>query len=126
MRKNQSKSQRITDEQVITALLKTSSKTEAAELLGITRRQLGLRISKPQFKEQYDKERHEFIDIATAQLQSYMSEAIKTLVNIMRNDDVAEQVRVNAANNLLNHCSKFTEVNDTIKGIEELKELLKQ
>lgn len=114
---------RLSDEEIISALLEQGSIKGAAALLGCTVRTLYQRMKKTKFKELYQSARDEIIRSTTAKLQGYMTGAVDTLADIMKDEEVAKQTRVNSAVSILQYGARFTEVTDVINRLDAIEEL---
>ena len=67
---------RISDEQIITELLKQGSIKYAAKSLDCRSRTISDRMKLPQFKELFNEKKREMLQAATLRLQSMMSSAV--------------------------------------------------
>ncbi len=114
---------RLSDEEIISALLEQGSIKGAAACLGCTVRTLYQRMKKTRFKELYQSARDEIIRSTTAKLQGYMTGAVDTLADIMKDEEVAKQTRVNSAVSILQYGARFTEVTDVINRLDAIEEL---
>lgn len=114
---------RLSDEEIISALLEQGSIKGAAALLGCTVRTLYQRMKKTKFKELYQSARDEIIRSTTAKLQGYMTGAVDTLADIMKDEEVAKQTRVNSAVSILQYGARFTEVTDVINRLNAIEEI---
>lgn len=111
----------LTDETIIAAILEHGSIRAAAAALSCGERTIHTRMKKDSFIQQYKTARAEGIKAATAKLQSRTAAAVDTLTEIMNDNNVSPQVRINAAAQVLCYAAKMTETTDIIERIEELE-----
>ena len=116
----------IHDETIIAALIAEGSVKGAAASLNITSRTLFNRMKAPEFRELYAQAKAEILRSATAKLQNQVGSAIDTIVNVMKDPQVASQTRVNAAVSVLQYASRFTETIDIIERLEAIENFHKQ
>ena len=113
---------RLTDEEIIAALLAKGTIKEAAASLNCTTRTLYDRMKKPEFKGLYAQAKMHLLKTATAKLQGQLCGAIDTLVEIMRDKETAPQTRVNSATAILQFGARFTETTDIVERLEAIEE----
>ena len=113
---------RLTDEEIIAALIAEGSIKGAAASLKCTVRTLYERMKKPEFKELYAQAKGEILKAATAKLQGNLCGAIDTLTEIMKDTEAAKQTRVNSAVSILQYAARFTETTDILERLEAIEE----
>ena len=113
---------RLTDEEIIAALIAEGSIKGAAASLKCTARTLYERMKKPEFKELYTQAKGEILKQATAKLQGNLCGAIDTLAEIMKDSETAKQTRVNSAVSILQYAARFTETTDILERLEAIEE----
>ena len=113
---------RLTDEEIIAALIASGSIKGAAASLKCTTRTLYERMKKPEFKELYAQAKGEILKAATAKLQGNLCGAIDTLAEIMTDEEAAKQTRVNSAVSILQYAARFTETTDILERLEAIEE----
>lgn len=112
---------RLTDEEIIAALITEGSIKGAAASLKCTARTLYERMKKPEFKELYAQAKADILKTATAKLQGNLCGAIDTLAEIMKDTEAAKQTRVNSAVSILQYGARFTETTDILERLEEIE-----
>ena len=112
----------ITNEDIITCLLSSDSISSASVLLGCNRRTLYRRMKDTTFQKQYKEAKTELLKNATVNLQKSASEAVTTMVSVMKNEDTPAQTKIYCATSILQYVLKFTEVTDILERIEALEE----
>ena len=114
--KNQNK-----DEIVIAALISNPTVRAAAQVCGVCETQIYARLRNATFKEKYDAARRELLEQSTAYIQGIVSEAIQKMREVMNDPDASQQTQLNAAESILRNSLKFTEQNDILTQLAELK-----
>lgn len=115
---------RISDEQLITALSTSTSITDTAKNLGITRQAIYNRLQKPEFRKRLQSERDSKFQVAGNQLAGGMSEAIQVILSIMKDAETAPGIRIRAGQILLDICLRTSEQLDILSRIENLERML--
>ena len=115
---------KVTDEQLVTAIMTHVSNKKAAAALGISERQFYNRTSSPAFKEKLTRARGRVMDNAVALLTGRMNEAIGTMVIIMRDEEAPPQTRLNAADTILRNSMKLSERVDILERLDALEDKL--
>lgn len=113
------------DEKIMVALLMHGSVAEAEKVSGASRSTIYKRLEDREFKSEYDRRRTLVLNEACAALQSTLTSAIKTIEEIIQNEENAPQVRLNACGLILQNCLKYTEQIEVLKKLEELEALIK-
>lgn len=115
---------RISDEQLITALSLSTSITDTAKKLGITRQAIYNRLQKPEFRKRLQSERDSKFQVAGNQLAGGMTEAIQVILSIMKDAETAPGTRIKAGQILLDICLRTSEQLDILSRIETLEKML--
>lgn len=115
---------KVTDEQLVTAIMTHISNRKAAAALGISERQFYNRTSSPAFKEKLTRARGRVMDNAVALLTGRMNEAIGTMVIIMRDEKAPPQTRLNAASAIMGNVLKLSERTDILERLDALEDKL--
>jgi hypothetical protein len=111
-------------EQAIAALLSQPSIGGAAEKIGIGEKTLFRWLQLDEFQRAYKNARRQVIDQTIAQIQSVMSEAVRTLLNVMSDDATPASAKVSAARALLDIGFKVVEIEDLESRIEKIEKNL--
>jgi hypothetical protein len=111
-------------EQTIAALLSQPSIGSAAKKVGIGEKTLFRWIQLDEFKQAYKNARRQVVDQTIAQIQSVMSEAVQTLLNIMSDGTAPASAKVSAARALLDIGFKVVEIEDLESRIEKIEKNL--
>lgn len=96
-------------EAVIAALLSEPTQDAAAVKSGVSRDSITRWLRDADFRREYEAARHELVDQSVLKLQQASSEAIDTLVEVMKNADCPASARVSAANSILDRAQKSIE-----------------
>jgi transposase-like protein len=111
-------------EQAIAALLSQSSIGSAAKKVGIGEKTLFRWLRLDDFQQEYKNARRQVIDQTIAQIQTVMSEAVQTLLNIMSDGAAPASAKVSAARALLDIGFKVVEIEDLEGRIENIEKKL--
>lgn len=109
------------DELIISALISNPTVRAAAAVCGISEKQIHTRLRQPAFREKYDAARRELLEQSTAYIQGIVSEAIQKMRDVMHDPDASQQVQLNAAEAITRTSLKYTEQNDILAQLAELK-----
>ena len=109
------------DETLIAALISNPTIKAAATACGVSERYIYGRLRDPAFKEKYDAARREMLEQSTAFIQGITSEAIQKMREVMNDPDASQQTQLNAAESIMRNSLKFTEQNDILTQLAELK-----
>lgn len=109
------------DESIITALLTTRTKREAAQAIGMQERHFYKRLEDKRLQEKLQAAREQVMQDAMHLLQRGMISAAATLVEIVENKELNPQVRAYASNILFQNGLKVTEQIDILKRLEALE-----
>ena len=74
-------------ERVLTALLTSETKVEAAEKAGVSRRTISTYLADPDFNAEYRRRKRKLLSDASNQIQRSMKIAVSTLDSIIKNKD---------------------------------------
>ena len=114
----------MSDEQLITALSTSTSITDTAKTLGVTRQAIYNRLQKPEFRKRLQSERDSKFQVAGNQLAGGMSEAVQTILAVMKDAETAPGTRIKAGQILLDICLRTSEQLDILNRIETLEKML--
>lgn len=106
---------------LIMSLLTHMTMKEVVEDTGLSSSAIYRFLRSPSFKARYDEQRRELLKSNCRALQVSMSDAIDTLVRILNDPNNSAQVRLNAVDMLLRHCSKLTEQVEIMDRLDVLE-----
>lgn len=115
---------RLTDDEVVAALLSTDTNAAAAQKLGITERTLYLRMNKGAVKPKLEKAQTQILDECLSEMRKHLREAAEITVEIMKNQAVSPQVRLNAADLLQKNFLRLSEHENILERLEQLERML--
>ena len=98
---------------------------ESAKAVGISTRTLLRWMKEPEFQTAYGEARRTAYSQAVARLQQGATAAATTLLKVMLDQNTPASVRVRAAECVMNHSSKATEVEDVEARVTELERATK-
>lgn len=109
---------KVTDEQIITALLNNGTIKAAATALHITDRCLYDRMSDGDFQALYKAAKADIIRQAVCSMNNKLEDAIATVYEVMTDKEVNAATRLQAAQTLINTAAKFTDrLNSTEQSV---------
>lgn len=89
--------------------------------MGCAEETISKRKRDPEFMKAYNEQRMELITSARDMLQSSTGNAIATMAAVMMDTEASPQVRLNAADAILRHSTKYTEIGDVLERIKALE-----
>lgn len=101
--------QAVSDEELIAALLTSSSMKQAAESAGIAPRTLYERMSNKDFQAAYNAAKTGIVRQAVFSINRKLSEAIDTVAAIMADEKNNAAIRLQAAQVIINNAGKFAD-----------------
>ena len=117
---------RLTDEEIVSALIECGTIKGASEKLGVQLKTLYSRMKKEQFRKTYNDAKADLLKSATAKMQKYLVDACDVIADIMRDKETSQQVRLNASDAIIRNTIKLLEQTDIIERIEHLEEQTKE
>jgi hypothetical protein len=108
-------------EEAIAALLTQRNVEEAAKAVGVATKTLLRWMKEPQFQSAYREARRVAYSQAVAKLQQGATAAATTLLKVMLDQGTPASVRVRAAECIMNHSSKASEIEDVEARVAELE-----
>ena len=111
-------------EKVISALLSTNTREEAAKKLGINSRTIRRYFTDPEFLERYNEAAKAIIGNSTQQIQKSLAPAISTLKAIVEDENTNVHARVSAARSLLEYGIRLTEISDIGDRLDKREEAI--
>ena len=88
---------KISNEQIIAALLSSTTNSEAAEKLGIAERTLYERMRTSAFQDLYGQAKDRIVDEALDKAQRALNHSIDVMIELMDDKSIPGQTRLNAA-----------------------------
>lgn len=99
----------IPDEKIIAALLTTGTIKEAAAAVELSERAIYDRMNTGDFKILYEAARADLLRAAVYELNQHISDAIRTISEIMQDKSTSASIRLQAAQTILNNAGKFSQ-----------------
>lgn len=116
---------RVTDNQLISALLSCPTIKLASESVGLSEQAVYSRLRKPDFREKLQNARTTQFQVVSSKLENANFKALDTLINILDDSETSAGIKVKASQTLLDLSLKNREQIDVISRIENLEEMLK-
>ena len=115
---------RITDNQLISALLSSATIKQASDEVGLSEQSVYSRLRKPDFREKLQNARNDQFQVISSKIEDANFKALDTLINILDDKEVSAGIKVRAAQTLLDLSLKNREQADIISRIQNLEEML--
>lgn len=113
-------------DKILNALLTYPTIREAASALGLAEKTIYNYLDKPDFKRRYNTARTRIIRASAAHIQGKMTRAIDVIASIMENEEIAPQVRLNAAKAILENTIRLCEYSEILERMEAIEEKLSE
>lgn len=117
---------RVTDSQLISALLSSPTIKQTAKTVGISETAIYTRLRKPDFRAKLQNARDTQFQVISSKLEDANFLALNTLINILDDKEVSAGVKVRASQILLDLSLKNREQADIITRIQNLEEMLEE
>ena len=115
---------KVSDEQLVAALLHSTTDKQAAETVGLSVSQFRNRIAAPAFKLMLTEAKKQLLNHAVALAESRLTAAVGVIVQVMQDANTAAGTRVAAADALIRNTLKLIELNDVSRRLDELERLV--
>ena len=112
----------VSDEELIVALLTCSSKSEAAELLGISKQTISNRLKKEDFRKQLNSARTDILKATSQSLINASSKAAQYLVELLDNPNENTAYRLDSAKTFLRLSKDFWAFDELQERVEKLED----
>lgn len=110
-----------TREKIINGLLTNTTVRETAQAVGVSESTIYRHMKDEEFQREYRESRRAMLEDNCHKMQASMSQAIDKLINIINDDSIGNQVRLNAIDMLLRHTQRLTDQVDIMARIENLE-----
>ena len=115
---------KVTDNQLISALLSCPTIKLASESVGLSEQSVYSRLRKPDFREKLQNARTTQFQVISSKLEDANFKALDTLINILDDSEVSAGIKVRASQTLLDLSLKNREQAEIISRIENLEQML--
>lgn len=112
---------RVSDEQIISALLSSENNRKASELLGMTERSLYRRLQSEELQRKLKGSQNALVDEAVSEMKKNLTAATNVIVSVMKNKKVAPQTRLYAADLLQRNYLRMSERADILDRLDRLE-----
>lgn len=113
---------KVSDENVILALVNCGSVKAAAAECGISALTIYRRLKADDFRKKLDAVRDDALQECSARLSGSLTDAVKVLCNVMNDEQTAAQTRVNAAQMVLSYGLRFAETAEILRRLEQVEQ----
>ena len=117
---------RVTDNQLVSALLSCPTIKLASESVGLSEQAVYSRLRKVDFRTKLQNARNDQFQVISSKLEDANFKALDTLVKILDDKEVSAGIKVRAAQTLLDLSLKNREQADILTRIQTLEEMLKE
>lgn len=97
------------------------SVAQASKACGLSETQIYARLKEPEFAKQYKEARRGLLSACAAAMQSQLGEAVQIMAEIMKNEAVAAQTRLAAAESIVRNSLKLNERTDFEERLEAIE-----
>ena len=115
---------RVSDEQIVTALLTAPTNRDAAATLGMNERHFYKRLQSEDLRAKLRAVQEQLLDDSVDMMRRNLTEATSVIVSIMLNQEYSPQVRLNAADLLQRNYLKLSERADVLDRLDRLESML--
>lgn len=112
-------------ERFMLAMLENPTVTKAIQSAGISRTMAYKYLKDEDFKQELERRRNEAVSDAVNYLQSNLTRCAEVLIDIVNNQRVPPQVRINAVNSVFTNAKAMTESVDFLLRVVELEKRTK-
>lgn len=118
----------MTQKQVIflQAMLECSTISTAAKQAGISQNTATKYMKDPIFQSELNRLRSECLSSTVRYLQVNMTMCAEKIMEIVRNPDTADQVRINAINTVFQNCKSLIDTCEIEERIRQIEEMVKE
>lgn len=116
---------RVTDNQLISALLSCPTIKQASDEVGLSEQAVYSRLRKVDFREKLQSARNDQFQVISSKLEDANFKALNTLVSILDDSEVSAGIKVRASQTLLDLSLRNREQADILTRIQNLEEMLK-
>lgn len=111
---------KLSDEDLLVALLTSKSQAEAAQKLGVSKQTVTRRVNVPAFKDKFLQYRKNILDNVNTQLVNGTQEAVNVLVDLLKSKN--EITRYNASSRILSLAQDYLSMQDIIDRLDKLEQ----
>ncbi len=113
---------RVTDEEIIAALLNSPTNRDAAATIGMNERHFYKRLQSEELRAKLRAVQEKLLDDTVSEMRKNLTEATAVIVSVMKNPEVSPQTRINAADMLQRNYLKLSERADILDRLDRLEE----
>lgn len=117
---------KVSDEEIVAAVLSSSTNKLAAEKCGLSLAQLQSRLAQPELRKMLDDAHDELLTETLELLKRSERTAVLVMTNIMQDRDVSPQTRLNAADAIVRNGTRLVEQYELRKRVDDLEEKYKK
>ena len=114
-----------TNEEIVTAIITSETNAEAAEKIGLSESQLYQRLKDEELQLLYKERQIEVCARITDNMISHVTQAVKTMIEIMEDQENSPSIRLSAANSLLKQVAPYRNITNSMRSSIEFAEFEK-
>lgn len=111
---------KLSDEDLLVALLTSKSQAEAAQKLGVSKQTVTRRVNVPAFKDKFLQYRKNILDNVNTQLVNGTQEAVNVLIDLLKSKN--EMTRYNASSRILSLAQDYLSMQDIMDRLDKLEQ----
>lgn len=117
---------KLKQELAINELLKGNSIVDSAKNIGISEATLNRWLANSEFKEVLNERKRMIVDNCIDSINLMGNKAINVLDSMLGNDNISDNVKLNAAKSILDMIVKFNEQKNIMDKMKEIEEIIKE
>ena len=110
-----------TDDMIVNAIMSSKTNIEAVKMPGINERYFYTRLREKPLQAKLEAARANLTQEVSGQLRQSLTAAVSVLTEIMQNDEASPQVRVNAANSVIQNYMRVSERDAILNRLEAIE-----
>lgn len=114
---------KVSDEQLLEALLVHGGVRGAAGVCGISQNAIYKRLQDNAFRSRYDALQGVLVSSVAGYMATALSDAVEALVSVLNDSTTSSGLKVSAANSLLNHTIRYVETASILRRLDALEQM---
>lgn len=114
---------KVSDEQLLEALLVHGGVRGAAGVCGISQNAIYKRLQDNAFRSRYDALQGVLVSSVAGYMATALSDAVEALVSVLNDSTTSSGLKVSAANALLSHTIRYVETASILRRLDALEQM---
>ena len=106
---------KITDEQIVSAVISSRTNKEAAAAVGLSQSQLYERMQAPEYRDLLNSVISAQLESVSGRLRDKMTAAVDVIASLAENEDVPPSVRLAAASAIIQNYTRLADISRTAR-----------